>query len=185
MCGSSWRRSDGPTAGGCGSTGRSDRTLQRSMRNTTLRPRRRLLTVNVSTPGSAMGRSWRSTWKAVSSGRAISAEEYAPFQTRWGHGSSPMLFGDLLILLCDHLSDAYLLAVDARTGKERWKVDRGDGRLSQYAAGRARTRRPRASRQLVPAHRCLRSCNGEAVWYTGARGRRRFPLRSSMTAGSI
>ncbi len=57
-------------------------------------------------------------------------EELAPFRTLWGHGSSPVLFGDLLILLCDHLSDAYLLAVDARTGKDRWKVDRGDNRTS-------------------------------------------------------
>ena len=55
--------------------------------------------------------------------------EHAPFKTQWGHGSSPTLHGDLLILLCDHLSDAYLLAVDARTGKERWKVERGDGRV--------------------------------------------------------
>ncbi len=56
--------------------------------------------------------------------------EFAPFRTLWGHGSSPALFGDLLILLCDHLSDAYLLAVDARTGKDRWKADRGEGRTS-------------------------------------------------------
>jgi outer membrane protein assembly factor BamB len=56
--------------------------------------------------------------------------EYSPFETLWGHGSSPVLYGDLLLLLCDHLSDAYLLALDARTGKERWKADRGDGRVS-------------------------------------------------------
>lgn len=56
--------------------------------------------------------------------------EIAPFRTLWGHGSSPVLFDDLLILLCDHLGDAYLLAVDARTGKDRWKVDRGEERTS-------------------------------------------------------
>jgi outer membrane protein assembly factor BamB len=56
--------------------------------------------------------------------------EIAPFRTLWGHGSSPALFGDLLILLCDHLSSAYLLAVDVRTGKERWKVERGEDRTS-------------------------------------------------------
>ncbi|MBK5296783.1 MAG: PQQ-like beta-propeller repeat protein [Vicinamibacteria bacterium] len=56
--------------------------------------------------------------------------EYSPFLTRWGHGSSPTLYGELLILLCDHQPDSYLLALDARTGKQRWKVDRGDGRVS-------------------------------------------------------
>ena len=57
-------------------------------------------------------------------------EEYSPFRARWGHGSSPTLYGDLLILLCDHLPDSYLLALDASTGRERWKVDRGEGRVS-------------------------------------------------------
>jgi outer membrane protein assembly factor BamB len=56
--------------------------------------------------------------------------EVAPFRTLWGHGSSPVLFDDLVILLCDHLSDAYLLAVDAGTGKDRWKVDRVKDRTS-------------------------------------------------------
>ena len=46
----------------------------------------------------------------------------------WGHSSSPTLFGDTLILLCDHEPASYLLAVDKRTGKERWKADRGKGR---------------------------------------------------------
>jgi len=56
--------------------------------------------------------------------------EIAPFDINWGHSSSPMLYGDLLILLCDHAPASYLLALDKRTGKERWKVDRGSGRSS-------------------------------------------------------
>jgi outer membrane protein assembly factor BamB len=57
-------------------------------------------------------------------------EEYAPFDINWGHGSSPVLYKDLLILLCDHESASYLLALDARTGALRWKADRGKGRAS-------------------------------------------------------
>ncbi len=56
--------------------------------------------------------------------------EYSPFDINWGHGSSPVLYKDLLILLCDHESKSYLLALDARTGRERWKTDRGAGRVS-------------------------------------------------------
>lgn len=52
------------------------------------------------------------------------------FLNNWGHGSSPALYKDLLILLCDHRPISYLLAVDAATGEERWKVDRGTGRVS-------------------------------------------------------
>ena len=57
-------------------------------------------------------------------------EEYSPFDINWGHGSSPVLYKDLLILLCDHESASYLIALDARTGKQRWKADRGKGRAS-------------------------------------------------------
>lgn len=60
------------------------------------------------------------------------AAENSPFELRWGHGSSPVLSGDLLFLLCDHDPAAYLLAVDKRTGKDVWKVDRGSG-LRSYS----------------------------------------------------
>ena len=57
-------------------------------------------------------------------------KEYAPFDVRWGHGSSPALYRDLLYLLCDHEDHAYLLALDKKTGKERWKADRPAGSRS-------------------------------------------------------
>ena len=57
-------------------------------------------------------------------------KEYSPFDIQWGHGSSPVLYGDTLMLLCDHPSASYLVALDTRTGKERWKADRGKGRVS-------------------------------------------------------
>jgi outer membrane protein assembly factor BamB len=57
-------------------------------------------------------------------------KEYAPFTTNWGHGSSLTLYRDILILLCDHTQDSYLLALDKSNGKERWKVDRGKGKIS-------------------------------------------------------
>jgi outer membrane protein assembly factor BamB len=56
--------------------------------------------------------------------------ELSPFDINWGHGSSPILYKDLLILLCDHQSASSLVALDARTGKLRWKADRGKARAS-------------------------------------------------------
>jgi outer membrane protein assembly factor BamB len=58
------------------------------------------------------------------------ARELGPFTISWGHGSSPTLFGDQIILLCDHEPGSYLLALDKRTGKERWKVARTKGSIS-------------------------------------------------------
>jgi outer membrane protein assembly factor BamB len=57
-------------------------------------------------------------------------QEIGPFDINWGHASSPTLYGDTVLLLCDHSPASYLLAVDKKTGKERWKADRGKGRMS-------------------------------------------------------
>src|SRR5438874_929601 len=47
-----------------------------------------------------------------------------PFNNVNGHGSSPILYGDLLILVCDQDTDSYLIAVDKKTGRTRWKTPR-------------------------------------------------------------
>jgi outer membrane protein assembly factor BamB len=52
-------------------------------------------------------------------------KEYAAFELDWGHASSPVLYRDMLILLCYHKNASYILALDKRSGKEMWKVDRG------------------------------------------------------------
>jgi outer membrane protein assembly factor BamB len=57
-------------------------------------------------------------------------KEIAPFEINWGHTSSPVVHGELLLLLCDHAPASYLLALDKKTGRERWKADRGQGRAS-------------------------------------------------------
>ena len=56
--------------------------------------------------------------------------EYGSFLNLWGHGSSPAVYKNLLILLCDHRPISYLLALDSSTGQQRWKVDRGKERVS-------------------------------------------------------
>jgi outer membrane protein assembly factor BamB len=47
-----------------------------------------------------------------------------PYQSQHGNGGSPMLYGDLLILSCDGSDQAYVVALDKRTGKVRWKTSR-------------------------------------------------------------
>jgi outer membrane protein assembly factor BamB len=57
-------------------------------------------------------------------------QEPGSFLNLWGHGSSPTLYKGLVILLCDHRENSYLLALDARTGKQRWKAVREGERVS-------------------------------------------------------
>ena len=105
-------------------------------------------------------------------------KEIAPFDINWGHGSSPTLFGDLLLLLCDHTPASYLLAVDKKTGKERWKADRGTGRKSYTTPFVVETAdRSRADRQLERARRRLRSAVRARFSGTSA-GRTSFPFPS-------
>ena len=105
--------------------------------------------------------------------------ELAPFRTLWGHGSSPVLFDDLLILLCDHLSDGYLLAVDRRTGKDRWKVDRGDGRTSHSTP--LVVRGPQGAELLINSSERIDvfdPSTGKLLWFTG--GPRQTPIPSAV-----
>lgn len=47
-----------------------------------------------------------------------------PFNNVNGHGSSPVLHGGKLYLICDQDTDSYVLALDKDTGKVAWKVER-------------------------------------------------------------
>lgn len=44
--------------------------------------------------------------------------------TQHGASSSPVMAGDCVVQLCDQDTDSYLLALDKRTGKPRWKAAR-------------------------------------------------------------
>jgi outer membrane protein assembly factor BamB len=44
----------------------------------------------------------------------------------WGEGASPVLHGDTLVVNWDHEAGSFITALDARTGKTRWKVERDE-----------------------------------------------------------
>jgi len=47
-------------------------------------------------------------------------------EIQWGFGSSPILFEDKVILLCDVRNQSFLAAFDAATGKELWRTLRDE-----------------------------------------------------------
>jgi outer membrane protein assembly factor BamB len=47
-----------------------------------------------------------------------------PFNNPQGHGSSPVLAGDTLLMQCDDDTNAFLVAVDKRSGAVRWRIER-------------------------------------------------------------
>lgn len=102
-------------------------------------------------------------------------QEISPFDVIWGHSSSPALFEDSLILLCDHAPVSYLLAVDKRTGKEKWRADRGKGKLS-YSTPVVVTTASGPELIVNSSERvdAYDPRTGAALWHLG--GTNRFPI---------
>jgi outer membrane protein assembly factor BamB len=51
-----------------------------------------------------------------------------PFTNIYGMGASPVIVGDLVVLVCDQSVGSYIMAVDKRDGRMRWKVDRPEAK---------------------------------------------------------
>jgi outer membrane protein assembly factor BamB len=84
-----------------------------------------------------------------------------------GEGSSPVLYGDALIVNWDHEGDSFVVALDKRSGRELWKTPRE--RASSWSspivvehAGRAQV--------IVSGSKRLRAydlANGKLIWECG------------------
>ena len=62
------------------------------------------------------------------SGKLLWKKDLGEMHTKHGHGegSSPALYSDTLIVNWDHEEQSFLLALDKRTGKQRWRVARDE-----------------------------------------------------------
>jgi outer membrane protein assembly factor BamB len=47
-----------------------------------------------------------------------------PFKNFYGMAASPILAGDVLVLVCDQQSGSFIIALDRATGHQRWKTER-------------------------------------------------------------
>jgi len=56
----------------------------------------------------------------------LQAGFYKVPEAEWGIGSSPILYGGCVVVLCDVLGLSFLAAFDVRTGAELWRVPRDD-----------------------------------------------------------
>jgi outer membrane protein assembly factor BamB len=105
------------------------------------------------------------------------ATEHGPFQVNWGHGSSPIVYKDLLILPCYHEPQSYLLAMDVKTGATRWKVDRGAKVVSYSTPIVISTA---SGDELVlntsGAIEAYRPATGEALWRVAEESRFAIPM---------
>jgi outer membrane protein assembly factor BamB len=59
----------------------------------------------------------------TTSGEIVWKQQFS-YESQHGNGGSPALFGDLLIVNCDGYDQAFVVALDKRTGQVRWKTNR-------------------------------------------------------------
>lgn len=111
-------------------------------------------------------------------------KEQSPFEINWGHASSPLLYDDVVLLLCLHEQASYLLALDKRTGKDKWKVDWPAGVISYstpiVAAG------PNGPELIVNTSRgveALDPATGERRWQIDEANR--FPIPVAIPHGDM
>ncbi len=111
-------------------------------------------------------------------------KDYGSYAITWGHSSSPTVYGDSLILLCDHEPASYLLALDASTGDEMWKADRGAG-LRSYSTPIV-VPGPDGDELVVNSSERLEGYDpktGERLWYYAEPNR--FPIHVPSFAGGV
>ncbi|MEM1181654.1 MAG: PQQ-binding-like beta-propeller repeat protein [Acidobacteriota bacterium] len=72
------------------------------------------------------------TYAYTLDGELVWQVDLGDMETRngFGEGTSPVVWGDSLLIAWDHEGDSALVALDKRTGKERWRVARPDERSS-------------------------------------------------------
>lgn len=61
-------------------------------------------------------------------GKVLWRKDFGQMQSLHGHGegASPALHGDTLVVNWDHEGQSFVVALDKRTGEERWKVERDE-----------------------------------------------------------
>lgn len=61
-------------------------------------------------------------------GEHVWSRDLGSFEGPWGTAASPLLVDEMVIQNCDSDKDAYIIALDKRTGEEIWKTKRPDYR---------------------------------------------------------
>ena len=95
-----------------------------------------------------------------------------PFNNVNGHGSSPIVAGDRVVMVCDGDTDPYLLAVDKNTGKVSWRTDRPETTRSYVTPALFRPA-DGPLELIIPSAYFLASYSaetGEKLWWVNAGG---------------
>lgn len=85
----------------------------------------------------------------------------------WGYASSPTISGNDVLLVCDDPTNPYLVAIDIRSGEERWRVDRSGDTERNWSTPFVYETAANGKLVVVngwPAVVAYRLTDGEEVW---------------------
>ncbi len=105
-----------------------------------------------------------------------------PFNNIYGMGASPVIVGDLLVLACDQSLGSYVMALDKRTGKQVWKVDRPEAKSGHSTPILWKDKDGR-DQILLPGSFLLTSYDartGKKLWWVGGLS---FEMKSTPVIG--
>jgi len=106
-------------------------------------------------------------------GEVVWEKNLGEMQTRHAHGegSSPALHGDTIVVNWDHQGDSFIVALDKRTGEQRWKVARDE--ITSWSTPLVVEHRGRPQ-VIVSATQRVRSydlASGKVLWECGGLSR--------------
>ena len=105
--------------------------------------------------------------------------EFNPKRYEFGYGTSPVIYGDTVILTGEYDGDAFIVALDRNSGEQRWRIKRPENvsystPAIAYVAGRDQlfitgadeiaSYDPRTGEQLWTAPGCTTATCGTMVW---------------------
>jgi outer membrane protein assembly factor BamB len=105
-----------------------------------------------------------------------------PFNNIYGMGASPVIVGNLLVLACDQSLGSFIMALDKRTGKQVWRVDRPEAKSGHSTPILWRGRDGR-DQILLPGSFLLTSydaATGKKLWWVGGLS---FEMKSTPVIG--
>jgi outer membrane protein assembly factor BamB len=103
------------------------------------------------------------------SGRQRWRVPLGPFTNTYGMGASPIVAGELVVLVCDQSAASFMIAVDRASGAVRWRVERPEA-TSGHSTPVILERPGGAPQLLVPGSFYLTAyelASGKKLWWSG------------------
>lgn len=111
--------------------------------------------------------------------------ELGPFRNFYSIAASPLLAGNTLFMLCDQAEGSFLIAVDTKTGQEKWRRNR-PARLESYTTPILYPEKGKSRALIVSGSRWIDAYDartGETLWSLGDVGA--GPISSPVLADGI